>query len=517
MKKICTLFCIIVVMLSANAAPKAGVKSHFIPLSQKLLQEKQLTDYDTVNVAIIAYSATYIEEYVPEENACYCHVYATDNNFYSFRLGQIQTTGPENGKTYTWSDNLFPYTNDGDTLLESGTDGTFTKTETETSLSIEGKIVTREGHVYLISYYWDKTQEVKDSHDIILEPVMGTTKQYRRKVIPLTSCFRVGERACVDIQASDAIMVECKDGTVYWKDPISHYRKDSWIKGKKEGSTITFPAKQPVFASANYLYTVRWGVQTGTKFALADDYSEDIILDIVNDSLILRGSIAMDLEDDSKHYLIGIFREKFSKLGTYSFYAYGDSQTTLYIPSRWPDLNLIMPPVGMVKEKLPYTAHDDTGYNEDVKDSVSVGWDADTVYIQGLCPNLPNGWVKGTLQEGIVTFKTPQYIGQRYLSDMWMFGGDINEKATDYHLKYDVESNYFVGIADEDLIENATDEWVIFNISAYNNITIGTLTPTSIKELTNVQNAGLTPVCKYIHNGQLLIERNGKRYGAVGF
>lgn len=368
---------------------------------------------------------------------------------------------------------------------------------------------------YSVANVENYTEEVRDSNNIIIEPATGVTKEYRRKVIPLTSCFRVGERACVDIQASDAMMVECEDGTVYWKDPISHYRKGSWIKGKKEGSTITFPAKQPVFASANYLYTVRWGVQKGTNFALADDYSEDIILDIVNDSLILRGTMAMRLEDDLDHYLIGIFREKFSKLGTYSFYAYGDSQTNLYIPSRWPNLNLITPPAEMVTEKLPYTAQDDTGVLEDVKDSVLVGWDADTVYIQGLCPHLPDGWVKGTLQEGIVTFKAPQYIGQRYLSDMWMFGGDINEKATDYHLKYDVESNYFVGIADEDLIENATDEWVIFNISAYNNITIGTFAPTDINEPFRNAYFNNQPI-KMIVNGQFRIVRNDKRYTIMG-
>lgn len=368
---------------------------------------------------------------------------------------------------------------------------------------------------YSVANVENYTEEVRDSNNIIIEPATGVAKEYRRKIMEMTSCFRVGDLGRIDIQASDAMMVECEDGTVYWKDPISHYRKGSWIKGKKEGATITFPAKQPVFASSSYLYTVRWGVQKGTNFALADDYSEDIILDIVNDSLILRGTMAMRLEDDLDHYFIGIFREKFSKRGTYSFYVYGDSQTNLYIPSRWPDLNLVTPPAEMVTEKLPYTAHDATGYNGDVKDSVLIGWDNDTVYIQGLCPHLPDGWVKGTLQEGIVTFKAPQYVGQLYLTDMWMYGSDFSKETTDYHLKYDVESNYFVGTSDESIIENATDERVACNISTYNNITIGTLAPTDINEPFRNAYFNNQPI-KMIVNGQFRIVRNDKRYTIMG-
>ena len=356
--------------------------------------------------------------------------------------------------------------------------------------------------------------EVRDSNGIILQPAAGTTKQYRRKIMEQTSCFRVGDMGRVDMQASDAVMVECEDGTIYWQDPVSHYRKGSWIKGKKEGSTITFPAKQPVYASTNYLYTVRWGVQTGTNFALADDYSEDIILDIVNDSLILRGTMAMRVADESDHYFIGIFREKFSKRGTYSFYVYGDSQTNLYIPSQWPDLTLVTPPAGMVTAKLPYTAHDYTGYNGDVEDSVLVGWDNDTVYIQGLCPHFPDAWVKGTLQEWTVTFNASQYLGQLYLTDIWMFGSDFSREATDYHLTYNAESNYFEGVSDECLIENVTDEWVICNISGYNNLTIGTYTQTGLNRFTDSPAPRFT---KYIKNGRLIIEAHGKRYNAQGF
>ena len=370
---------------------------------------------------------------------------------------------------------------------------------------------------YSVTNVENYAEEVRDSNNIIVEPATGTTIEYRRKIMSRSSFFKdsIKGGSWLSMQASNAIMVACEDGTVYWQDPVSHYRKGSWIKGKKEGSTITFPAKQPVFADADYLYTVRWGLQKGTKFVVADDYSEDIILDIVNDSLILRGSTYMDFNEDSEHYFIGIFREKFSKLGTYSYYVYGDCQTNLYIPSRWPDLNLITPPVGMATEKLPYTALDDTGVNGDVKDSVLVGWDNDTVYIQGLCPHIPDGWVKGTLQAGTVTFKAPQYVGQFYFTDMWMLGCDNREEASDYHLKYDAESNYFVGTSDEYLLENVTDEWIASCFGSYTDLTIGTLT-TDIKEPALRSARFSDKPVKTIENGQLRILRNDKRYTILG-
>ncbi|MCQ2114071.1 MAG: hypothetical protein MJY52_03300, partial [Bacteroidaceae bacterium] len=133
--------------------------------------------------------------------------------------------------------------------------------------------------------------EVVDEHGIIIEPAAGKTQEYNR--LATNTCFYVNSSGGTGLsyQSGTATLVECADGTVYWKDPISAYTPGSWIKGKKEGTTITFPTKQPVVYNPKYSTTlsVRWGYFSTTNFTAADDYADSFILDIKGDSLIMRG------------------------------------------------------------------------------------------------------------------------------------------------------------------------------------------------------------------------------------
>ena len=85
--------------------------------------------------------------------------------------------------------------------------------------------------------------EIVDSHGIIVSPAAGDHHFYARSGIAYYLDFEyimVGEQ-------DDAVeIVDCGDGTVYIKDIISHYLSGAWVKGTKNGNTITVAPRQPI-------------------------------------------------------------------------------------------------------------------------------------------------------------------------------------------------------------------------------------------------------------------------------
>ncbi|MBQ0064078.1 MAG: DUF4957 domain-containing protein, partial [Prevotella sp.] len=164
--------------------------------------------------------------------------------------------------------------------------------------------------------------EVVDEHGIIIEPAAGDTVIYNR--LATNTCFYYNQGTKLAYQSGTATLVECADGTVYWKDPISRYAPGTWIKGKKEGTTITFATKQPVYYNTSYSasLSVRWGNFDTQKFAVADDYADSFILDIKGDSLIMRGTQATT--GSTATYFPGIFWDDDN-----SFSGNGDCGVTL--------------------------------------------------------------------------------------------------------------------------------------------------------------------------------------------
>ena len=78
--------------------------------------------------------------------------------------------------------------------------------------------------------------------------------------------------------------------------------------------------------------------------------------------------------------------------------------------------------------------------------SVSIIWDDDNVWIKGLCPEIADGWIKGTYNTETkkVTFPANQYIGsieiiEDYVFDYYISGGDDGE--SDLVMDYDEETD----------------------------------------------------------------------------
>ena len=100
-----------------------------------------------------------------------------------------------------------------------------------------------------------------------------------------------------------------------------------------------------------------------------------------------------------------------TKIGIQSIYRGGDEENLSEIS--WYVLTLpVVAPDGLVTEEYSLTAtQEDSESSEAYSGSANVGFDGTDVYFQGFCIYLPEAWVKGTLEGGIVTVPAGQYFG----------------------------------------------------------------------------------------------------------
>ena len=91
--------------------------------------------------------------------------------------------------------------------------------------------------------------EVVDAHGIITSPAEGESKLYDRSGLGYyvsNQSLKLGQ------QGGKAEIVETADGVVYIKDFISNVTTNAWVKGTKEGNTITIPAGQIIQYGSTY-------------------------------------------------------------------------------------------------------------------------------------------------------------------------------------------------------------------------------------------------------------------------
>lgn len=81
---------------------------------------------------------------------------------------------------------------------------------------------------------------------------------------------------------------------------------------------------------------------------------------------------------------------------------------------------------------------------EQVSRSIMIGFQGSDVYVKGLSDMFPESWVKGTLNDGIVTFAANQYLGKLPTGNVY-FSGYRNEQLTDLVMYYDAATGRFAG------------------------------------------------------------------------
>jgi hypothetical protein len=181
------------------------------------------------------------------------------------------------------------------------------------------------------------------------------------------------------------------DGDDAWLQGFTDLLPKAWVKGRRDGNTVTFPTGQQLGSYLGYMFYM-----VGAK---ADDNGEPVVTDIV---FTYDGN------------------------GTYTSY------TDAFVSSAKDDIAYIIYYMGMTLSDKPEQAvaepedllTDDylMDYQEPNNNGRLIQKEANvwaglheassTVYIQGISPQLPEAYIAGTLTgEGKVVFASPQFLG----------------------------------------------------------------------------------------------------------
>ncbi len=177
------------------------------------------------------------------------------------------------------------------------------------------------------------------------------------------------------------------DGDDVWLQGVSQYLPSAWIKGTRNGSTITFPNTQLLGAYDVLLY-----------FKCAS-------LDLVTGNTTEKDMV-LTMSDENTWY-------------TYDYVFISADKNSLYYINYYQGLTISKHPNTPLQvpedlETVPYIFKYTTVVdNKDVEAELEVelGIHNNEVYIRGIWEYLPDAWVKGRIVGGRMVLDLPQYIG----------------------------------------------------------------------------------------------------------
>lgn len=181
--------------------------------------------------------------------------------------------------------------------------------------------------------------------------------------------------------------------TVYFKNIISQFPEGTWTKGTINGSTIEIDFPQAYLSLSGETYYT---------YMLGYDATEQWFMPTDDQKLVLNYNAATGAittpEGSAFYYgetIVGLCTEGGEWQG------YADWNMTY---EKVTD-ELVQAPADLKTEQYALTAN---GYEGSL---VNVGIQGNDIYVQGLHANLPESWVKGTINGNKVSFKTGQYLG----------------------------------------------------------------------------------------------------------
>ena len=291
-----------------------------------------------------------------------------------------------------------------------------------------------------------------DENGIITAPAEGVSKYYTRS----GSSFYVSNNSVYsEAQGGRIEIVECVNGDVYFKDIISHYSQNSWVRGTKSDNTITVPVGQPLAYNSQYGTTlsIYWGTAqasgSGTTYAKNADKNE--ITFTVDDA---AGTITLD--GSSENEAIGVYWDDDNSWTGYTDYATVWTLDESYVPA---STDPVILPDGADIEQW-YAFGSDNG------ESANVAWVGNDVYISGIFANFPDAWIKGTLGDdgSTVTFPKFQYLGEYSPYHIWAVAANQDSELSDIIMHYEntADGRKLTLDADQTLYLNAADDKVYY-------------------------------------------------------
>ena len=228
--------------------------------------------------------------------------------------------------------------------------------------------------------------------DIIDEQPQGELVNYSRSGLAYVSTMF----GVYDTEVAGAVgsVVFGPDNKVYFKRIVSQASLDAWIEGTISGNTITINLPQTVWDSG-------------------EGYCIDVAkmsYDAANQTYVRASNQTVNLNYNAT---TGVISTPSGRLATgydiiglsydddMAWAGYGDWNITF---EKVNDA-LVEAPAGLTTELYSLTADGYTG------SLVNVGFDGNDIYVQGIDENLPDTWVKGTIDGDKVTFKSGQYVG----------------------------------------------------------------------------------------------------------
>lgn len=267
------------------------------------------------------------------------------------------------------------------------------------------------------------TTEVVNEYGLIMAPAAGEERTYERAGNSLV--YNYMQEVCVPATQSGGLtLVECADGTVYMKQPVScyglSYAGDSWIKGKREGRKLVFPGSQKVNYTSAFGMDASMSVCHGKYNAKVDkQYVPDREAPIIFTETEDGHQLFLDGTDE--HNIVGVFWDDDN-----SFTGYGDYETELALNAEAFDESLVTPPADLVTTDYIFECNDyRTG--EKVSQWCTLGFDGDDVYLTGFSFYMPETWIKGTREGNRLTFPREQYVGKDAGYDMYVYGGYLSD------------------------------------------------------------------------------------------
>lgn len=288
-----------------------------------------------------------------------------------------------------------------------------------------------------------------DANGIITSPDAGEHKFYTRSGVAL---YPSGQQVYMADQSGEVEIVEAADGVVYIKDLITRYTQNTWVKGTKNGNTITVPVGQPVAYNTQYATTlsIYWSdYDENSQYGWNKQATENIEFTIDGDVISLQGS--------SENMLIAVFWDDDD-----SFSGYGDWETVwTYDPDFVPvSTDPIVLPAGVTAEDWYATGSYGTSTGTTpFAVNAKVAFDGSDVYLSGIFQNYPNSWIKGTISGSTVTFSGLQFLGNYSSNNIFAVGTD-GEGLTDFTMSYDAENGMLV--ADNYLLANAAEDRIYY-------------------------------------------------------